>query len=620
MGESETVAQVRAGKRARRLNWAPLVLVLVLAGCSAESEAPPPAARQQAEIPANPLRNAYFGDLHLHTSYSLDAAVSGTATVPDDAYRYARGLQVEYMGQRVQRRTPLDFLAVTDHAEYLGMVRLGRDPAGRYAGTQWPAMLDVRSFAQVFPLMREVVNPGIVRGADSPFNDRAGIRDNWRDMIDAAEANNQPGTFTTFVAFEWSATPQDAHQHRNVIFAGPTYPDMPFSTVDSLRPDDLWTYAEGWRARGVDSILIPHNSNLSDGGAFAMTQTGGAPMTREWAARRNANEPLVEISQNKGSSETRPELSPDDEFAGFELLAPRGEDLGGSFVRSGLQRGMLIERELGINPMQFGIIAASDFHSGVSSSEEDNFPGGLGLGDIQADPEALLNQISPILNAPLTTLSAGGITGVWAERNTREAIFAALRRREVFATSGPRIKVRMFAGWNLPASLIDRSTWVAEAYRRGQPMGGSLTRPRNRRAPQFLLEAVKDPLSGNLDRVQVVKLWIDAAGAHERIYDVAWSGDRRPDPRTGRVGPVGNTVDVANASYANTIGSAQLITGWTDPDFDPSQAALYYARVLEIPTPRWPVYLAHANNLPYPADQQPWLQERAWTSPIWYRP
>ncbi len=599
-----------------------LALLLALAGCSSApaSEGPRPALGEGAEIPANPLRNAYFGDLHLHTSYSLDAAASGTNTVPDDAYRYARGLAVDYMGQTVQRRTPLDFLAVTDHAEYLGMVRLGRDPQGRYAGTRWPDLLNVTSFAEVFPIMRQVVNPALTRGADSDFNVTAGIRDNWRDVIDAAEANNMPGTFTTFAAFEWSATPNDGHQHRNVIFAGPTYPDMPFSTVDSMLPDDLWTYAEGWRARGADSILIPHNSNLSEGMAFSMNQTGGAPMTRAWAARRNANEPLVEISQNKGSSETRPELSPDDEFSGFELLAPEGEDLGGGYVRTGLQRGMLIERELGINPMQFGIIAASDFHSGVSSSEEDNFPGGLGLGDSQADPEALLNQISPILNAPLTTLSAGGITGVWAERNTREAIFAALRRREVFATSGPRIKVRMFAGWSLSASLIERHGWVAEAYRQGVPMGGSLGHRTAGGAPQFLLEAVKDPLSGNLDRVQVVKLWIDRNGAHERIYDVVWSGDRRPDPRTGHVGPVGNTVDVAKATYSNTIGSAQLITGWTDPNFNPAQPALYYARVLEIPTPRWPVYLAQANRLPFPADQPAWLQERAWTSPIWYRP
>ncbi|MXO71011.1 DUF3604 domain-containing protein [Alteraurantiacibacter buctensis] len=595
-------------------------VALGLAACSAESEAPAPSPRQQAEIPANPLRNAYFGDLHLHTSYSLDAAASGTNTVPDDAYRYARGMPVDYMGQTVQRRVPLDFLAVTDHAEYLGMVRLGRDPAGRYAGSEWPALLAVENFGQVFPIMRRVVNPSLTRGADSPFYDRAGIRDNWGDVIEAAEANYVPGTFTTFAAFEWSATPNDGHQHRNVIFAGPDYPDMPFSTNDSMRPDDLWTYAEGWRARGVDSILIPHNSNLSEGMAFSMDQTGGAPMTREWAARRNANEPLVEISQNKGSSETRPELSPDDEFAGFELLAPEGEDLGGGYVRTGLGRGLLIERELGINPMQFGIIAASDFHSGVSSTEEDNFPGGLGLGDSQADPEALLNQISPILNAPLTTLSAGGITGVWAERNTREAIFAALRRREVFATSGPRIKVRMFAGWDLPASLIERNSWVAEAYRRGQPMGGSLSRASGRAAPQFLLEAVKDPLSGNLDRVQVVKVWIDHAGAHEKVFDVVWSGNRQRDPRTGKVGPVGNTVDVANASYANTIGSAQLVTGWTDPEFDPAQPTLYYARVLEIPTPRWPVYLARRSNLPFPEGQPAWLQERAWTSPIWYRP
>lgn len=597
-----------------------LALLPFAMACTSEEAELRPLRAQTQEIASNPQREVYFGDLHLHTSYSVDAAASGTNTVPDDAYRYARGFPITYLGQTIQRRVPLDFLAVTDHAEYLGMVRQARNAEGRFAGTDWPELFSVTSAAEAFRAMARIVRPAL-RGEREPgFTDNGAIRSNWQDEIDAAERNYVPGVFTTFAAFEWSATPDGGHLHRNVIFSGPDYPDMPFSASDSLRPEDLWTYAEKWRERGVDSLLIPHNSNLSKGRAFALEDSYGAPLTRAWAERRANNEPLVEITQNKGSSETRPELSPEDPFAGFELLAAEGEDLGAGYVRSGLQRGLLVERDLGVNPMRFGIVGSSDLHSGASSTEEDNFPGGLGYGDAQDDVAALLNQISPVLNAALTTLSAAGITGVWAESNTRESIFAALRRREVFATSGPRIKVRMFAGWDLPASLLDRHDWLSEAYRRGQPMGGRLQASRGGRAPQFLLDAVKDPLSGNLDRIQVVKLWIENGQPRERVFDVAWSGDRQPDPATGNVGPVGNTVDVATASYTNTIGSVHLMTGWSDPEFDPDQQALYYARVLEIPTPRWPVYLAHRNNLPMPEGQPTWLQERAWSSPIWYRP
>ncbi len=607
--------------RKRILTGTALAVLLVASGCSSDGAPPPSLAGTDRTVPVNPLREAYFGDLHLHTSYSLDAAASGTNTVPEDAYRYAQGEPINYLGKTIRRRVPLDFLAVTDHAEYLGRARdaiQGKEP---FAGTQWPALLNVRSAAEAAKAMNALAGPALREGRRIlGFTDPEPIRSNWQDEVAAAQRNYKPGKFTTFVAFEWSATPDGAHLHRNVFFRGPNYPDTPFSTVDSMHQEDLWTYAERWRQQGVDSLLIPHNSNLSQGRAFQLTDSYGQPITREWAERRVRNEPLVEITQNKGTSETRPELSPDDPFAGFELLAAEGKDVAGGYVRSGLQRGLLVEQELGVNPMQLGLVGSSDFHSGASASEEDNFGGGLGYGDAQDNPAALLTQVSPILRAPLTLLSAAGLTGVWAESNTREAIFDALRRREVFATSGPRIKVRMFAGWDLPASLLRRRDWVAQAYRRGQPMGGSLIAGPRGRAPQFLLHAVKDPRSGNLDRIQIVKLWVENGKAREKLFDVAWSGNRRRDPRTGMVGPVGNTVDVAKASYANSIGTAELVAGWTDPDFKPSQRALYYARVIEIPTPRWPAYLAARNGLSLPAGDQAWLQERAWTSPVWYRP
>jgi Protein of unknown function (DUF3604) len=565
-------------------------------------------------------RVVLFGDLHLHTSYSLDASASRTETLPADAYRYAMGEPITYLGKTIQRRTPLDFLAVTDHAEYLGNVRLATQGKLPVPGAGWRELLaNHQPGAAMYELMNRTTAG--IRGESTPgLSNPALVRTHWQDEIDAAERYNRPGRFTAFVAFEYSPTVGRDHLHRNVIFRGPKYPSMPFAATDSMQPEALWEYANANRASGIESLMIPHNSNLSNGRQFAFTDFAGKPMTRDYIVNRLRNEPLVEITQNKGTSETLPQLSPEDEFADFELLVQGDGDQRGGYVRPGLQRGMQIAEELGANPFRYGFVGASDFHSGASSSEEDNFPGGLGQGDWHELPKTILQDDSPITRGPLANLSASGITGVWADRNTREAIFDALRRRETYATSGPRIRVRLFAGWGDAAPLTSGGDWARRAYRWGVPMGGDLARPPSgARGPSFVVHAARDPKSGNLDRIQIVKLWRQGGKSFEKIYDVAWTGNRTPDAN-GHVGPVGNTVDVVNATFSNSIGAPELVGTWRDPDFNPADRAAYYARVLEIPTPRWPVYLAKSTGVALSPKVKTWLQERAWSSPVWYQP
>jgi hypothetical protein len=453
------------------------------------------------------------------------------------------------------------------------------------------------------------------------FDNKRMIGDNWQRVIDSAQRYYRPGKFTTFVAFEWSAMPDGAHIHRNVIFRGPNFPMMPYSAVDSMHPEDLWRYAEDNRRRGIDSILIPHNSNLSDGLMFSYKDSFGREMSRAYAEARARNEMAVEINQTKGASETTPQLSPQDEFAGYEILrTPKSVD-DGSYVRQGLQRGMELREKLKVNPFKLGIVGGSDSHSGMSATEESNYVLGVtGAGPSEAQATSVLNDKNPITSTKLTVLSAAGLTGVWAERNTREALFDALRRKEVFGTSGTRIQVRLFGGWNFPGGLQKRSDWVAEAYRTGVPMGGDLPALTPGKAPRFLVQALKDPDGANLDRIQIVKLWYKDGRSHEKIFEVAWSGLRRPDPATGKLPPVGSTVNIDAATYSNTLGASELHGAWADPEFDPASPAIYYARVLEIPTPRWPAYMAARHKLKLPADVVGQLQERAWTSPIFYEP
>jgi hypothetical protein len=414
--------------------------------------------------------------------------------------------------------------------------------------------------------------------------------------------------------------------HRNVIFRGSTAP-LPFTALDSTRPEDLWAWLDRIRTKGFQVLAIPHNANASNGLMFDWNKSDGTPIDRAYAQERAENEPLLEVVQMKGASETHPVLSPNDEFAGFEIFDTLLDQQHhsreqGSYWRDGLGRGMVIGARVGVNPFKLGAVAGSDLHSGVPVSREADFGGdrgnvNLGGGRYTAAQAKRVLDGSGVYK--LTLQGSPGLTGVWAESNTREAIFDALRRKETFATSGTRIKVRLFGNWNFPANLPMKKDWVKTAYATGVPMGGDLP-ARNAGVPTFAVQAVKDPESGNLDRIQMVKVWVEGSERKERVFDVAWSGARRADPRTGKVGVVGNTVDLQTGHYTNSIGAAQLAAVWHDPAFEPGQSAVYYARVIEIPTPRWTTLRALEHHLPLPPQVPATIQERAWSSPVWYTP
>ncbi|MBK7250230.1 MAG: DUF3604 domain-containing protein [Gammaproteobacteria bacterium] len=581
-------------------------------------------------------RRALFGELHLHTSLSFDAdGFTEARTDPDLAYRFARGEAVEYLGRKVRRDRPLDFMAVTDHAEFMGFLNqlddsdsvLSKSAFGRQYQDDRRSQRDLGAFSA--NLLRALANPVV----STELQAARAVHSAWQRTIDAANANYRPGTFTTFIGYEWTSHPESRYNlHRNVIFHGGTAPP-PFTASDSLRPEDLWSYLEGNRARGVEALAIPHNGNASDGHMFAWVDSDGRAIDGEYARRRAANEPLNEIVQGKGQSETMPALSPSDEFAGFEVmdrLVPRLDLKGsppGSYVRDALGRGLLIAQRTGTNPFKLGAVGGSDFHNGLSTSAENAFFMAFGFDPDVNPPER--EQAEWLLKEPAATdvgvdpllLGSSGLTGVWAERNDRDAIYAALRRRETFATSGTRLQLRLFAGWDYPAGLTRGVNWVRRAYAEGVAMGGDLPRRSQRAgAPRFVLWALKDPDGANLDRAQIVKVWIRDAQAHEKVFDVILGGEHRRDAATGRPLPVGNTVDVSRARYTNSIGATELLAEWRDPAFDADEPAVYYLRVLEIPTPRWSTILAARHGLAPPKRSPATLQERGWSSPIWYTP
>ncbi len=571
----------------------------------------------------NPLRNAYFGDLHLHTSYSMDAFAFGTRTTPEDSFKYAMGEPVEYFGHQWKRNAPLDFLAVTDHAEYLGTVRETVSPTGPFANSEWYKVMtssDPKVSGQAF---QKLLGSTMANKPLPEFNDPKLTGAAWETYSAIPDKYYRPGKFTTFVGFEWTSMPQAQNLHRCVIFAGKG-PAAPYTAFESVDPEDLWRYLENERKQGLEVIAVPHNGNVSNGLMFSTKDLSGKPLTRDYAERRMANEPLAEIIQAKGQSDTDPALSPNDEFANFEiwkyLLDGRGfaKSATGSYMRQAYGVGQELQANLGVNPFKYGIEAGTDFHSGISSTEPNNYAGSHGNQD--SDPRTVVLATKSVVGEPPTALSSGGLTGVWAEENTRESIFSAFKRKETFGTSGTRIKVRMFAGWNYPKDLIKNGDWVKTAYSSGVPIGGDLSTAPASGGPTFLVQAVKDPQSGNLDRVQIIKIETRNGKTHEKIYDVVWSGDRKPDPKTGKVPAVGDTVDVKTATYSNSIGSTELIGEWTDPSFDPAAYATYYARVLEIPTPRWSTYWSAKLNLPPNPTVPASVQQRAWTSPIWYTP
>lgn len=583
-------------------------------------------------------RQAYYGDLHLHTSYSFDAYVLFGAKVdPDGAYRFARGESVEFLGSGAKRNEPLDFLAVTDHSENIGVFNSLDDPNSEFSKS------DVGQAFKANPVKTFFDSLSNGRWASGKMLE--GVKDvkalaqsAWQREVEAANRNYRPGVFTTFIAYEWTSMPDGQNLHRNVIFRGDKAPN-PFTSVDSPKPEDLWNWLDKIRKDGYEALAIPHNSNASNGLMFDWNDSNGRPIDQAYAEQRASDEPLVEISQNKGASETHPILSPNDEFSSFEfydhlLTSPKKSKPEGSYVRDALGRGLEIaQRTGGVNPFKYGIIGASDFHNGLSASSEDAFVGTFG----GIDPTRPLPNTAEFfkdwgdarknVSANLYENGGGNLTGVWAERNTREAIYDAFRRKETFATSGTRLKVRFFGGWDFPsaalanAAALTDAKWVHDAYASGAPMGGDLpAKPAKAAAPKFIAWGIKDPNGANLDRLQIVKIWLQDGKHVERIYELALSNGRKIDPRTGKAPAVGNTVDLKTASYKNTIGASQLSAVWQDPQFDPRVPAAYYLRLLEIPTPRWSTIVSVKRGEALPPDVPATIQERAWSSPIWYVP
>ena len=572
----------------------------------------------------NEDRNLYWGDLHIHTGYSTDAYTMGVRATPDDAYTFTRGGEIEHAaGYGIQLRRPLDFAAVTDHSEYLGLIKATNPDLPLSARSIKERLQNDSALSNTLAMLRTTFTFDLKNVDSTGWEQHASAA--WQAIIDAAQRHNIPGEFTTFVAYEWSSMPEGRNLHRNVIYRSTQVPDLPFSSLTTSDPRDLWTALEQQREQGMDNFAIPHNGNVSDGRMYDRVMYDGEAMDAEYAERRTRNEPVSEIFQVKGSSETYPTLSPDDAFAGFELYDTKlsrdsaDSQPAGSYIRDALRTGIEMSHGEGFNPYRFGVIGSSDGHNASAPFEEDNYHGKLPILDGSAGIRLRKSILLPDEMPGGKRWSAAGLAAVWAEENTREALFDAMRRKETFATSGPRISVRFYAGWEYDSAMIEQPDWIKAARAGGVPMGGALQADSvEATSPGFLVFAQRDPDSGNLDRVQIVKGWVNADGkSEEKVFDVVWAGERKPDAN-GELPPVGNTVDIAEASYSNSIGAAQLATLWYDPEFNAEQEAFYYARVIEIPTPRWTSY--DAKQLGIEAPSPGWLQERAVTSAIWYQP
>ena len=605
-------------------------------------------------------RNAYFGDLHVHTGYSFDAYAFGTVATPYDAYRYAKGEPLAHpSGYEMQLRQPLDFYAVTDHAMFMGLLKEAADTTTKFSKTSAaqpihninaPDNYGAYSFfgrQTAFATFLPDVVGELIAGNLDEVEIEAVTRSAWADSINAADQYNQPGKFTTFAAYEYtSSTDEMGNLHRNVIFQGTDrLPEVPFSRFHSQNPEGLWNWMDDLRDQGVESLAIPHNSNGSNGAMFALADWAGDPMDDDYADLRMRNEPLVEITQVKGTSETHPLLSETDEWANFELMPFRvattlDSVAPGSYVRDGLLRGMALSESGTKNPYKFGFVGASDTHTGAISDDEENFYSKVGLLDGTPEmrgsvPASFLMRTIVKYSAPnllkevegkdyltlstFATWGASGIAGVWAEENTREAIYDAFRRKETFATSGPRMKVRFFGGYEFDPAIIDDPQMVKKAYAQGVSMGSDLIASGDS-APQFLVWAVSDAVGGvPLQRVQVIKGFVKDGEHAEQVYDVACSDGLSVDPTTHRCPDNGARVNLADCSITPDVGAAELKAVWQDPDFEAGQEAFYYVRVLENPTCRWSTWDAVKAGVEPRPDLPKTLQERVWSSPIWYK-
>jgi len=579
---------------------------------------------------------ALFGETHLHTAISVDAGTMCTVG-QEDAFRFARGEEITTThGLRARLSRPLDFMVLTDHAEMYGLMPALKkgdpDLLRQDKGRKWYDALSTGDPDTAFATAMEIV--ASLSEKEPPIKAQATVERAWRDYAALADRYNEPGVFTALIGYEYT-TRGGYNLHRNVVFRGDASVasrTVPFSQYDSQNPEDLWRELARFEEQTGSRVLaIPHNGNLSNGRMFAVETNDGRPYTRELAELRARMEPVVEVTQIKGDGEAHPFLSPDDEFADYEKWdksnlngteAKKPEMLQYEYAREALKNGLVLEAKLGVNPFKFGMVAGTDSHTAMSTAEEDNFFGKHS--GVEPEPHRWEHVVIEAPNPDFTIRgwqqAAAGLAVVWATENTREAIFDAMSRKETYATTGTRIMVRFFGGWQFTPEDANTRMPAGVGYAKGVPMGGDLRAAPRGASPTFLVGAMKDAYSGNLDRIQIVKGWADASGkTHEHVYDVVWSGDRKPGAG-GKLPPVGNTVDVKNATWTNTIGSPELITVWKDPDFDPRQRAFYYARVIEIPTPRWTAYEAKRFNITMPANVPMITQERAYTSPIWYTP
>ena len=628
------------------------------------------------KIDANQNRDAFFGDLHVHTMYSFDAFIFGTTASPDDAYRYAKGGSIKHpLGFDMQLDDPLDFYAVTDHAAWLGMIRAYADPdskpgqldfASDLHGLNDPENLNTNTFARRAGLFANLLTSELIKPSKNPFKilgaylqedtvygtgayDRETHQSAWKDVAEAAERHNKPGEFTTFIAYEFTSSgPGQSNLHRNVIFQNSKAPVQPFSLADSRNPEDLWDWMDNLRSLGVESLAIPHNSNGSNGQMFKLVDWAGNPLDDDYATKRMRNEPLVEITQVKGTSDTHPLLSPGDKWADFGIMnnrvaSPFYSSPTGSYVRNAYLRGLSLESEFKINPYKFGLVGASDTHTGAISDKESDYHSKIGI--LDGTPElrgaapltkAFKEQIEgsgsnviirgykevgdqEYIDTGYTEWGASGLAAVWAENNTRQSIYNAFRRKETFATTGSRIKVRFFGGYQMENTFSEDDP-VNFAYTNGVTMGSDMLQSEKQK-PQFVVWALRDVKRAPLDRVQIIKGWTELSGKpHEEIYDVACSDGRKPNLKTNLCQDTKASVNLDNCQISANEGADELRAVWEDPNFNPDLKAFYYVRVLENPTCRWSTWDALKSGEKPRADLPSTIQERAWSSPIWYIP
>jgi hypothetical protein len=590
-------------------------------------------------------KHAYFGDTHVHTSYSADAAFVGNVLGPDAAYRFAKGEEVvSSNGTPAKLSRPLDFIVIADHSDNLGLgpmaiagdETLKESEFGRFAIEN----MQSGNGAAVFDAWRKSRATTV---GDPMKGDRDSLAAAWKHIVDTAEQHNEPGTFTAFIGYEWTSVPRGLNLHRNVIYRGGAEGAskvLPYTSYESEDSEELWRWMADYEKKTGDRVLaIPHNGNLSNGLMFDdVTFTDRKPIDKSYAEARQRWEPLYEVTQMKGDAEAHPLLSPQDEFADFEtwdksginsVIAKTPDMLPREYARPVLQRGLAFEASLGANPFKFGMVGSTDTHTSIVSTEEDNYFGKVTPLEPANSWERFWEPVAgrrpakdgADLKIYAWQVSPSGLVGVWAEDNTRESLWDAMRRKEVFATTGTRIQVRVYAGYGLDAAALDRRDFPRSVSDKVVPMGGDLGAAKAGKAPGFYVQAMRDPMAANLDRIQLIKGWLDEKGKlQERIYDIALSDGRKTDFNGRAIKAVGTTVDVAQASYTNTIGDATLAAYWEDPDFRPRQRAFYYVRVLEIPTPRWTTVDAKLFKREIPEGAPSSIQERAYTSPIWYTP